>query len=178
MWVSRENVKAFGPESRDEHFGITGVADDSRVEQASRGGPDAFSVVRVDASAGEDHRAGAGGIRGPQHGPGVARILDADQHGDQSGSPGQDRFERDVEKGADRDQALRRYRLRQTRDRSVGNGRNRDGPLLCCDDEILVATEGGGGAVNGFRRPWPFTLKGLADGLWTFGEESALVVAT
>ncbi len=83
------------------------------MEEAAGAGPHALGVVHVDRGGGQDDRAGARGVRGPQHRSGVAGVLDARERRDQPGASGQDVVQRTVEKVAHRDEALRGHRVRQ-----------------------------------------------------------------
>jgi hypothetical protein len=95
------------------------------VEQRAGAGPYGLAVVRVDAVAGQHDRVGAGGVGAAQHGAGIAGVADVGEHGDQPRGAGQRGGQRNVERRADRDDALRRGGLRQRGRGPDGDGGDR-----------------------------------------------------
>ena len=94
--VRGEQLQSSGPQGgRGEAQRDAG--DDRQVEQAARGGPDALGVVDVDAGVGEHDGLRAGGVRRPQHRPGVAGVTDVGEHRDQARAGGQHPLQRDVD---------------------------------------------------------------------------------
>ena len=63
---------------------LDGHADgDGQVEEGADGGPYGLGVVQVHGGVGEDDGLGAGGVRAPQHGAGVAGVADVGEYGDE-----------------------------------------------------------------------------------------------